>query len=155
MTTPIALPAPISIEQITKRTDRFVCEPYKVKLLAGACVDRQDMLATDPNRRGGDYLYCRGCQAGATIRALVGAPPAEPEAPKPTHGPGVSYRSPVKTKPREPLLSLPAAPSSERAPDVRIRDVVSSLGMAEADEQEVLQNDAFSVDRELREQLPR
>lgn len=131
MTAPIQLPDPIPIAQVTKRSDRFVCVPYKVKLLAGACVERQDMLATDPNRRGGDYLYCRGCKDGERIRTQIGAPPAEPEAPKPTHGPGVAYRMPNKPKARAPLLELPASPPSERPSEVRIRDVVSSLGMAE------------------------
>lgn len=152
MTAPITLPEPIPVDQIQGRTDRFFCEPYKVKLLAGSCVDRQDMLSTDPNRRAGDYLYCRGCACGARVRALVGAPPPEPEAPKPTHGPGVAYRGARRV--RVPLLELPAAPPSDRAPrPARLSE--ASLVLEEIEEEGVLQNEAFSVDRETLDQRPR
>lgn len=155
MSAPIQLPEPIPIDQITKRSDRFTCDRYKVKLLAGACVDRQDMLATDPNRRGGDYLYCRGCSIGARVRTLVGAPPAEPEAPKPTHGPGVSYRGPRRV--RMPLLELPAPPPSERPAQPRPGRLAEASVVTELMEEEagVLQNEAFLVDQETLDQRSR
>jgi hypothetical protein len=144
MSVPITLPEPIPIEQIQSRTDRFFCEPYKVKLLAGSCVDRQDMLSTDPNRRAGDYLYCRGCACGARVRALVNAPPLAPDAPKPTHGPGVAHRGPRRV--RVPLLELPASPPSEHASRPP-RVAETSLVMEELAEESELQGEAFSVDR--------
>lgn len=75
MTAPVALPTPKPIAQIQSRSDRFVCEPYRVTLSASACLARQKAA----REQGPKSIYdkCWQCPHGRQIAARLDAAPTE------------------------------------------------------------------------------
>jgi len=78
---PMVLGPLVDPARVTSPADRILCEPYRVKLSAGACSKRHLAVSATNQKRGGeglridghisarsDCVLCVNCAIGTTVR---------------------------------------------------------------------------------------
>lgn len=104
---------PVPIDQIKGPTDRFRCEPYRSVMSARACAERQAMSEKPVDTRGGDYVFCVGCEDGARVKVELRLLPASALVRK-TDGEGVApgkRRRPKHQRRKNAAAPKPIVPS--------------------------------------------